>query len=64
MSVDADLGQRRDQPRAKHWHGGLKLIVAEPYSLERRTSKVFQGDVCQNSGTGVAGEADQQELTQ
>ena len=44
--------------------GGPKLIIAEPYSLERRTSKVFQRDVCPTSGTGITGEADQQELAQ
>ena len=64
MSVDADLARQREQARAKHWHGGPKLIIAEPYLLERRTSKVFQKDVHPTSGTGIAGEADQQELTQ
>ena len=63
MSVDADLGLQREQLRAMHWHGGPKLIIAEPYSLERRTSKVNQRDVCPTSGTRIAGEADQQELT-
>ena len=38
--------------------------IAERYSLERRTSKVIQRDVCPTSGTGIAGKADQQELTQ
>ena len=65
MSVDADLARQREQTRAKHWHVGSKLIIAEPFSLERRTSKVFQRDVLDpTSGTGIAGEADQQELTQ
>ena len=68
-SNDADLGQQREQPRAKHWHGGgggggAKLLIAKPYLLKRRTSKVFQKDVYPTSGTRISGEADQQELTQ
>eukprot|EP00731_Ephydatia_muelleri_P018558 Em0011g598a len=54
VSVDADLARSREQLRAKHWHGGPKLIIAEPYFLER-TSKVFQRDVHPTSGTGITG---------
>ena len=64
VSVDADLGQQREQPRAMHWHGGPKLIIAKPYLQERRTLKVFQRDVCPTSGTRIAGKADQQEQAQ